>query len=61
MAQEQIKPYSDLMLEQIMLHFCSLPKNRNIHEVLGKLTVSDTVDGYNIFLVNTEQMRCFKA
>jgi len=61
MAQEQIKPYSDLMSEQIVFHFCGLPKNRNIPEVIGKLRVSDIVDGYDIFLVNKDQMRCFKA
>ena len=52
MAKEWIQPYSDLMLERIVLHFCGLPKHRTIHEVIGKLRVSDTVGGYNIFLVN---------
>jgi hypothetical protein len=35
MAQQQIKPYGRLMSEQVVLHFCSLPKNRNINEVIG--------------------------
>jgi hypothetical protein len=61
MAQEDVKPYGDLMSEQIVLHFCGLPKSRNIHEIIGKLKVSETVDGYNIFHVNKDQMRCFKA
>ena len=61
MAQERIKPYVDLMSEQIVLYFCGLPKSRNIHEVIGKLKVSETVDGYNIFLVNKDQMRCFRS
>ena len=58
---EEVKPYSDLMLEETILPLCNLLQNSTIHEVIGKLTVSGTVDGYNIFLVNKDQMRCFKA
>ena len=47
--------------EQIVLHLSDVLKNRNINEVIGRLTVSDKVDGYDIFLVNKDQMRCFKA
>jgi hypothetical protein len=61
MAQEQINPYGGLIPEQIVLHFSGLLKNRTINEVIGRLTVSDMVDGYNIFLANKDQMRCFKA
>ena len=61
MADEDVKPYSDPTLEDTMLPLWSLPKNMNIHKIIGRLTVSDIVDGYNIFLVNKDQMRCFKA
>ena len=61
MAEEEVKPYSDLTLEEIMFPLCIVPKNRNIHEVIGIITVSDMVDRYNILIVNKDQMRCFKA
>ena len=46
MAQEQIKPYGGLMLERIVLHLRSRPKNSTIHEIIGRQRVSDTVGGY---------------
>ena len=52
MAEEEVKRYSDLTLEEPVFSLCILPKNRNIHEVIGRLAVSDMVDGYNIFLVS---------
>ena len=61
MAEEDVKPYSYPTLEETMLPLGSLPKNMNIHKVIGRLTLSDIVDGYNISLVNKDQMRCFKA
>jgi hypothetical protein len=52
MAVEEVKPYSDIILEETIFPLCSPPKNRNIHEVTARLTVSDMGDRYNISLVN---------
>ena len=61
MAEGEVKSYSDLTLGETMFTLCIVPKNRNIHEIIGILTVSDMVDRYNILIVNKDQMRCFKA
>jgi hypothetical protein len=61
MVEDEVKSYSDLTLEETLFPLCIVPKNRNIQEVIGILTVSDMVDRYNILIVNKDQIRCFKT